>query len=98
VKDKPELLAIENNRRATEKFVARNCQGHKSFYYADEDGFMEGQISRQDQITVIIVIKFLDTVLAGGNRDEYKSTRSIQIFNLVGESFMIDLMNTKSSV
>jgi hypothetical protein len=42
VKDKPELLAIETIARATEKFVAVIAEDNKNFYYADEDGFMEG--------------------------------------------------------
>jgi hypothetical protein len=45
VKDKPELLAIETIARATEKFVAVIAEDNKSFYYADEDGF----IGRSDQ-------------------------------------------------
>jgi hypothetical protein len=67
VKDKPELLAIETIARATEKFVAVIAEDNKSFYYADEDGFMEGQISNKDQINVIYRhSSSSDTVLAGG--------------------------------
>jgi hypothetical protein len=39
--------------RATEKFVAVIAADNKSFYYADEDGFMEGQIITKDKIDVI---------------------------------------------
>lgn len=39
--------------RATEKFIAVIAVDNKSFYYADEDGFMEGQIITKDKIDVI---------------------------------------------
>jgi hypothetical protein len=50
-------LLSKQSPRATEKFVAVIAEDNKSFYYADEDGFMEGQISNKDQINVIIVIQ-----------------------------------------
>lgn len=39
--------------RATEKFIAVIAMDNKNFYMADEDGFMEGQISNEDMINVI---------------------------------------------
>jgi hypothetical protein len=39
--------------RATEKFVAVIAMDNMSFYLADEDGFMEGQISSKDKINII---------------------------------------------
>lgn len=39
--------------RAAEKFVAVIAMDNKSLYYADEDGFLEGQIINQDQINII---------------------------------------------
>src|SRR5512145_552969 len=39
--------------RATEKFVAVIAMDNKSLYHADEDGFLEGQISGNDQIDIV---------------------------------------------
>lgn len=39
--------------RATEKFVAVIAMDNKSLYYADEDGFLEGQIVNADQINIV---------------------------------------------
>jgi len=39
--------------RATEKFVAVISMDNKSLYHADEDGFLEGQISSADQIDIV---------------------------------------------
>ncbi len=53
--------------RATEKFVAVIAMDNKGFYYADEDGFMEGQFSSKDQINVIYRHSTsTDTVVAVG--------------------------------
>lgn len=53
--------------RATEKFVAVIAMDNKSFYLADEDGFMEGQISNKDQINIIYRHSSpTDTVVAVG--------------------------------
>jgi len=55
------------SQRATEKFVAVIAVDNKSFYFADEDGFMEGQISSKDQINVIYRHSTsTDTVVAVG--------------------------------
>ena len=61
------ITCIETIARATEKFVAVIAEDNKSFYYADEDGFMEGQISNKDQINVNYRhSSSSDTVVAGG--------------------------------
>ncbi len=53
--------------QATEKFVAVIAMDNKSFYLVDEDGFMEGQISNKDQITMIYRHSSpTDTVVAVG--------------------------------
>jgi len=53
--------------RATEKFVAVITMDNKSFYLADEDGFMEGQISSKDKINIIYRHSSpTDTVVAVG--------------------------------
>jgi len=53
--------------RATEKFIAVIAVDNKSFYYADEDGFMEGQISNKDKINLIYRhSSSIDTVVAVG--------------------------------
>ncbi len=49
------------------KIVAVIAEDNKSVYYADEDGFMEGQISNKDQINVIYRhSSSSDTVVAVG--------------------------------
>ena len=53
--------------RATEKFVAVIAMDNKSFYLADEDGFMEGQIRSKDKINIIYRHSSpTDTVVAVG--------------------------------
>jgi hypothetical protein len=53
--------------RATEKFIAVIAADNKSFYYADEDGFMEGQINNKDKINLIYRHSSpTDTVVAVG--------------------------------
>jgi hypothetical protein len=47
------LHGIFKSPRATEKFVAVIALDNKSLYQADEDGFMEGQISSKNKINVI---------------------------------------------
>jgi len=41
------------SHRSTEKFVAVISMDNKNFYYADEDGFMEGNIVSKDRMNVI---------------------------------------------
>ena len=43
------LHGIFKSPRATEKFVAVIALDNKSLYQADEDGFLEGQISNKDR-------------------------------------------------
>ena len=47
------LHGIFKSPRATEKFVAVIAMDNKSLYLADEDGFLEGQISNNDKINII---------------------------------------------
>ena len=55
------------SQRATEKFVAVIAEDNKSFYLADEDGFMEGQIGSNDKINIIYRHSTAaDTVVAVG--------------------------------
>jgi hypothetical protein len=61
------LHGIFKSPRATEKFVAVIAMDNKSVYLADEDGFMEGQISNIDQINIIYRHSgSTDTVVAVG--------------------------------
>jgi hypothetical protein len=61
------LHGIFKSPRAAEKFVAVIAEDNKSFYYADEDGFMEGQISNKDTINLIYRhITANDTVIGVG--------------------------------
>ena len=61
------LHGIFKSPRATEKFVAVIAQDNKSFYYADEDGFMEGQITNKGTINLIYRHSTAtDTVVAVG--------------------------------
>jgi hypothetical protein len=41
------------SHHSTEKFVAVISMDNKNFYYADEDGFMEGNIVSKDRMNVI---------------------------------------------
>jgi hypothetical protein len=53
--------------KATEKFVAVIGTDNKSFYYADEDGTMEGKIINKDRIDVFYHhVTSADTVIAVG--------------------------------
>ncbi|MCX5817809.1 MAG: hypothetical protein NTX75_16470 [Proteobacteria bacterium] len=53
--------------RATEDFIAIIGTDNKSFYYADEDGFMEGKIINKDRIDMIYRhVSPSDTVVAVG--------------------------------
>ena len=47
------LHGIFKSPRATEKFIAVIAMDNKSLYYADEDGFLEGQIVNNDLINII---------------------------------------------
>jgi hypothetical protein len=61
------LHGIFKSQRAAEKFVAVIAEDSKSFYLADEDGFVEGQISSNDKINVIYRHSTpADTVVAVG--------------------------------
>ena len=61
------LHGIFKSPRATEKFVAVIAMDNKSLYLADEDGFLEGQISNNDKINVIYRhAGSADTVVAVG--------------------------------
>jgi hypothetical protein len=61
------LHGIFKSPRATEKFVAVIAEDNKSFYYADEDGFMEGQIINKNTINVIYRhVTAKDTVIGVG--------------------------------
>jgi hypothetical protein len=61
------LYGIFKSPRAAEKFVAVIAEDNKSFYYADEDGFMEGQISNKDTINIIYRhVTAKDTVIGVG--------------------------------
>ncbi len=52
---------------ATEKFIAVIAADNRSFYFADEDGFMEGRIVSKDRIEVIYRHSTsVDTVVAAG--------------------------------
>jgi hypothetical protein len=61
------MHGIFKSQRAAEKFVAVIAEDNKSFYYADEDGFMEGQISNKDTINLIYRhVTANDTVIGVG--------------------------------
>jgi hypothetical protein len=61
------LHGIFKSQRATEKFVAVIAEDNKSFYHADEDGFMEGSLIDKDTINVIYRHSTsADTVVAAG--------------------------------
>jgi len=61
------LHGIFKSPRAAEKFVAVIAVDNKSFYLADEDGFMEGQISSKDKVNIIYRHSgSADTVVAVG--------------------------------
>ena len=62
------LHGIFKSPRATEKFVAVIAVDNKSLYEADEDGFLEGQISNNDTINIIYRHSTAaDTVVAVGS-------------------------------
>jgi hypothetical protein len=53
--------------KATENFIAVIGQDNKSFYYADEDGTMEGKIAGKDKIEVVYRhVTASDTVVGVG--------------------------------
>ena len=53
--------------RAAENFIAGIGMDNKNFYYADEDGFMEGKIVNKDKMNVIYRHSTsTDTVVAVG--------------------------------
>jgi coenzyme F420-reducing hydrogenase gamma subunit len=61
------MHGIFKSPRATEKFVAVIAVDNKSLYEADEDGFLEGQISNNDTINIIYRHSTTaDTVVAVG--------------------------------
>jgi len=47
------LYGTFKSHRSAEKFVAVIGMDNKNFYYADEDGFMEGNIISKDKMNVI---------------------------------------------
>ena len=66
------LHGIFKSPRATEKFVAVIALDNKSLYQADEDGFLEGQISND---TINIIYRHstaADTVVAVGTMTRKK--------------------------
>jgi hypothetical protein len=61
------LHGIFKSPRAAEKFIAVIAEDNKSFYYADEDGFMEGNIVNKDTMNVIYRhVTANDTVIGVG--------------------------------
>lgn len=53
--------------KATESFIAVIGMDNKSFFLADEDGFMEGQIVNKDKINIVYRhVTPADTVVAMG--------------------------------
>jgi hypothetical protein len=61
------LHGIFKSPRATEKFIAVIAEDNKSFYYADEDGFMEGNMVNKDTMNVIYRhVTANDTVIGVG--------------------------------
>ena len=61
------MHGIFKSPRATEKFVAVIAEDNKSFYYADEDGFMEGNMVNKDTMNVIYRhVTANDTVIGVG--------------------------------
>ena len=61
------LHGIFKSQRATERFIAVIAEDNKSFYYADEDGFMEGNMVNQDTMNVIYRhVTANDTVIGVG--------------------------------
>jgi hypothetical protein len=53
--------------RATENFIAVIGMDNKSFYYADEDGFIEGKIVNKDRIDLVYRhVTPADTVMGVG--------------------------------
>jgi len=66
------LHGIFKSPRSTEKFVAVIAEDNKSLYQADEDGFLEGQISN-DKINIIYRHSTAaDTVVAVGTMTRKK--------------------------
>jgi hypothetical protein len=62
------LHGIFNSPKTTEKFVAVIGPDNKSFYYADEDGMIEGKIVSKDKMEVIYRhVTASDTVIAVGS-------------------------------
>jgi hypothetical protein len=67
------LHGLFTSPRATEKFVAVIAEDNKSLYQADEDGFLEGQISGNDKISIIYRHSTAaDTVVAVGTMTRKK--------------------------
>ncbi len=61
------LRGTFKSARATENFVAAIGLDNKSFFYADEDGVLEGKIVNKDKIDVIYRhVTTLDTVIGVG--------------------------------
>jgi hypothetical protein len=61
------MHGIFKSQRATEKFIAVISEDNKSFYYADEDGFMEGDMINKDTMNVIYRhVTANDTVIGVG--------------------------------
>ena len=53
--------------KATESFIAVIGMDNKSFFYSDEDGFLEGKIVNKDKINVVYRhVTSADTVVAVG--------------------------------
>lgn len=61
------LHGIFKSPKATENFVAVIGSDNKSFYYADEDGFIEGKIVSKDKMDLVYRhVTPADTVVAVG--------------------------------
>jgi len=61
------LNGIFKSPKATENFIAVIGQDNKSFYYADEDGMIEGKIVSKDKMEIIYRhVTASDTVIGVG--------------------------------
>lgn len=61
------LHGIFTSPKATEKFIAVIGLDNKSFYFADEDGTMDGKIMNKDKIEIVYRhVTTSDTVVAVG--------------------------------
>jgi len=61
------LYGVFSSLKATENFIAVIGMDNKSFYYADEDGTLEGKIVSKDRMDVIYRhVTASDTVIGAG--------------------------------